>query len=301
VYQVYDAVKLKISLKPNIKLLEHPGLEGDDFIAHIVKTSNKKNISNIILASDGDLQQLLDFDLNNLWINIQWNYRFSDERLYLPENFQLFLESLSSVDNGIDDLFSGNTDNEVDFALYIENLISKTKIATRIPEKVIFEKIVQGDTSDNIPSIIKIKAKKLDPEGRGIGEAGAIKLYNLYKELNPDVIDFDSNDFLEKLVDATLYFKKLKADFHRDIIKANIISNRMLIYLDTKYMPTSIYESMVDHYETVDKTVYEHVYVDQELLLEENGFFDEKPDDLEKEFTMEKTEEDFNPDDFWEI
>ena len=43
VYKIFDEFKNEIKNKRNVKFLEMSGLEGDDFIAHIVKELNKKS------------------------------------------------------------------------------------------------------------------------------------------------------------------------------------------------------------------------------------------------------------------
>jgi len=293
VFKTYDLFKEKLRKKPNVKILEHVGLEGDDFISHIITTSNKDGYSNVLVASDGDLQQLLKFDLNDLFINFQWNYKFSDERLYLPKDYQLFLDKLiNSPDNNI---FSPNNDSE--FGYYIESLLQQTKVSTIIPEKILFVKLVHGDTADNIPSIIKIKDKKYDVNGRGIGETGAESLYKLYKEINPEEIDFNSPIFIEKLIDVVLYYKKIKSTLYRDIIKENIIFNKKLIILDPIHMPDLVYENMVSHFNQIINQKIEYI-----PEIEEN----EEEYDIKNNIVTNIIEKDIDDmdteiDDFWEL
>jgi hypothetical protein len=289
VFKTYDEFKERLALRNNVKLLEYSGLEGDDFIAYIVKKSNKEGFSNIIIASDGDLQQLLTFDLNKNYINIQWNYRFSDQRLYLPKNYQLFLDKLNNSENN--DIFS--LDNDTEFYQFIVSLIQKTKIADVIQEQIIFEKIVQGDTSDNIISIIKIKNGVYDEKGRGIGKEGAKSVYKLYKEIHPEPIVIESDDFIKKLVDVVIYYKKIKNPplELKEKVKENIIFNRMLITLDTQYMPEQIFESLETHFNLIDNQVKNNKIPEKEDII---------IDDIDENFRIDETE-DFDPDSYWEI
>ena len=241
--------------------------------------------------------------MNKKFINVQWNYRFSDERLYLPENYQLFLEELFDVENN--DIFS--MENESEFANFINTLINKTKVKTVIPEQIVFEKIVSGDSSDNIKSIIRTKDKKYNEDGRGIGGAGATSVYKLYKEIHPNEINFDSDIFISNLIDVVLYYKKLKKSDNLlvDKLRENIKFNRMLITLETKYMPENIFENMSSYYDIVNNKINEEVYIDQEKKLEEEDFFSvEKKKDIDEKFRKEPTDEvenNFNVDDYWEI
>jgi len=301
VYKTYENFKDSLKNRKRIKLLEYHGLEGDDFIAHIIENSNKKGFSNILVASDGDLQQLLKMDLNNNFINIQWNYRFSDERLYLPENYQLFLDQLNKTENN--NLFE--LGNESEFANLIESLIRKTKIKTIIPEQIIFEKIVSGDNSDNIKSIIRIKDKKYDENGRGIGSVGATSVYKLYKEIYPEKINFDSNTFVNNLIDLVLYYKKMKKNdpILIEKLRENIFFNRKLVTLDTNYMPRNVFENMKNHFDLINNKINEDVVINLEKKLEESDFFNETiEEDINENYNIDDdNNEGFNIDDYWEI
>jgi len=301
VYKTYDSFKEKLKQKHNIKFLEYSGLEGDDFIAYIIEKTNQNNYSNIIVGSDGDLQQLLKMDLNKNYINIQWNYRFSDPRLYLPNNYQLFLDKLQNTESY--DLFDIEDNNDSDFYNFIINLINKTKSNSVTSEQIIFEKIVQGDISDNIISVIKIKNGVYDEKGMGIGKTGANKVYKLYQEIHPGDIDIDSDIFIKNLTDVVLYYKKIKNPSNeiKNKVMENIIFNRRLIKLDTSYMPEKTYESLDNHFSLIDN-VTEVKQINLEEKLTNDGFFDEKVDDIDENFRKdEKPSENFDLDDFWEL
>ena len=161
VYKTYRAFKDMLRTKKNMKVIEIEGLEGDDIIAYIVNKSNKQNISNVVVSNDGDLHQFIKFDLENEWINVQWNYRFNDERFYVPENYNMFLQNLLSIENN--DIF--NLDNSSEFGIFLETIIARTKVREIINEKSLFCKLLEGDSGDNIATVIKVKE-------RGIGEQG---------------------------------------------------------------------------------------------------------------------------------
>ena len=218
---------------------------------------------------------------------------------HLPEeNYQLFLDKMSNIEN---DIF--NPSNNAEFINYLENLIMKTRVKSIIKEEVLFTKIVQGDSSDNIISIIKIKDGKLDPEnGRGIGENGAISVYKLYKEIHPEPIDFDSDEFIDRLIEVIIYYKKIKNCTFKQSIRENIILNRQLISLDSKFMPEQFFENMVNNY----KKVNEYVEYEVENLEEkyDDDFFNDVPEDIPEQFRIEEKTIDndsFDPDSFWDL
>jgi len=297
VFSTFEEFKEKIRNKKNIKYLELVGLEGDDFISYATSSCNNKGESCIILSSDKDLNQLVKYHLNKKYINIQWNYKFSDERIYLPKNYQLVIEELSnSVNENIFEL-----DNSSEFIKYVDNLINRTKTKTISYEEVMVCKILEGDDGDNIPSVIKIKDGKVNNDGRGIGEDGALTIYKLYKEIHPKPIDIDSDEFVNNLSDVVIFHKKIKDVTAKDILKQNIIFNRKLIILDPKYMPKVTYDNMKSFFDEVDNRVIEYEIEDLETKLEEEDFFNVKEIDIPEQFNLESDGETFDPDSFWEI
>ena len=88
-------------------------------------------------------------------------------------------------------------------------------------------KLIQGDKSDNIKSVYVAINAKGNP--RGIGEAGARKIYNLYlKEFGE--IKFDDDDLLENLADLVCESKKISYS-NLPAIKKNLEDNMRLINL----------------------------------------------------------------------
>ena len=299
VFSTYEDFKNKLKRQKNVKFLELPGLEGDDFIAHIVRETNKKGYSNIIIASDIDITQVLKYDLDKKWINIQWNYKFNDQRVYLPENYQLVIEKLAnSVNENIFDL-----DNSTEFVRFIDDLTNRTKIKSVSYEEISVTKIIWGDKGDNIPSCVKVKEGKLNPEGRGIGKDGATTVYSLYKEIHPETIDLDSDEFISNLADVIIYYKKIKDTTAKEQIMEQLKFNRRLIFLDPKYMPKTTYDNMKNYYNSIENRIIEHEIIDLEAKLEEDDFFNEtvEKDLIPEQFNIQSDGEEFDPDSFWEL
>jgi len=298
VYKTFEEFKDYIKKRKNIKFLELIGLEGDDFISHTIRKCNEIGESCIIISSDEDIRQLVKYDLNKKYINIQWNYKFSDERIYLPENYQLIIEEFSnSVNENVFEL-----DNSSDFVKYVDNLINRTKTKSVKAEEVIVCKLLEGDDGDNIPSVITIKEGKVDLKGRGIGRDGAATVYKLYKEIHPQEINIHSEEFINNLADVIIYHKKIKDVSARDIIIKNLKFNRSMIVLDPIYMPKITYDNMSKHYEEVDKRIIEYEPEDLEAKLEEDDFFNDEPKEIiPEQFNIESDGEVFDPDSFWEL
>ena len=240
VYQDYNDFKNEIAQNKRVQMIQVNGLEGDDIIGYIINESNKLGYSNLVVAADSDLHQLLKFSKSKNYINILWNYKFSDERLYLPRNYQIFMQHIEEqVDQGMD-LFDLNYDSE--FLSMIDTLINRTKIKEVYYEQSLFEKILSGDKKDNIFSVIKLKNKEIDENGTGIGTTGAEKCYKLYKDTyGESIIDFKSEDYLDKATEIAAFYKKVnnRSDI-KEIIRENIINNHKLLNLDGSQMPINL-------------------------------------------------------------
>jgi len=241
IFQTYKQDRKKdesIDWKTNINKYEFPKIEGDDIIAFIVNKSNELGYSNIIIGNDKDLHQLIKFDINKKYINILWNYKMSDGRVYFPENYQIFFNSIKNEESAEIDLFDEDY-FDADFIEFLNGLINQTKLTEINNEESLFIKIIHGDNSDKIPSIYK-------KNNRGIGETGAKKIYKLYKEIYPDKIEFNNDDFLMRVVEIVSYDKKLEDLTEQKVIFLNAKDNRKLIKLDKEYMPTHLNNMLVN-------------------------------------------------------
>jgi hypothetical protein len=229
VYSDFNTFKEEINGKRNITSIEINYAEGDDIIAYITKESNKKEYSNVIVSSDGDLHQLLTFDLSRKFINIMYNFKYSDERVYVPMNYSVFMHEMHK--NTISTLF--DMDDDVNFLDFLELLIHKTKTVPVTNEEALFCKLISGDRGDCIPSVY-IK------NDRGIGSTGGLSLYKLYKETYQSDIDFNTDEFLNKTVDVISYSKKITDSDVKQEIKTNLVRNLHLIKLDEEYLPEDL-------------------------------------------------------------
>jgi len=299
VYKIYDDFKNSLKSIKKIKHLQKEGIESDDFIAHIVNSSNKQGDSNLIMSSDRDLNQLVKYNLDKNYINVQWNFKIHDERFYLPTNYQIFLNNQL---NGKDyDIF--NLDDSKDFTEFIEKMVNKSIVIEVDSEESLFCKTITGDNTDNIITVIKLKDGIInEKDGRGIGDTGAVTIYNYYKEVYPEPIVFD-DVFVDRLSDVILYSKKVKTDREsvKEIVKNNINNNLRLVELDTKHMPSHIFESMNNVYNDLNNRTIVNEVVNLEEKLENEGYFSVIKKDIPEEFRQKKTEDKFEEDSFWEL
>ena len=235
VYSTYDEFKKYISEK-GFKILELGGIEGDDWISYVVHTSNLEGISNIIVSNDHDIKQLLRFDENEGFINIMTNEIFNKTKLFLPQNYNIFLNKLKKQNN--DDIFCLN--NNVSFIKTISSFIDKHEVVEINPIQSLVIKMISGDTSDNIESVWTTYSDS--GKKRGIGDKGALSIFDKY------LIEFgepslEDTELIENIADLVIEKRKLPQSNMQQIIE-NLSLNKRLVDLRLSNLPNHILEKM---------------------------------------------------------
>ena len=233
VYSTY--INFKESKKKQITVLEAPRIEGDDFIAYVVEKTNLEGQSNIIVSNDYDIKQIVNYSLDPLTINIMTNEMFNKEKLFLPKNYQLFIDRVFKLPN--DDIFNLNDNNE--FITLLERFIDKYEVHEINSIESLIVKIISGDSSDNIGSVW---SQTKNGRKRGIGQAGAQSIYDLYITEFGE-IDLNDEDLYENIADLICEKKKL-GKTQIDSIVDNIKGNFRLIDLRISKLPLDIIEKM---------------------------------------------------------
>lgn len=118
-------------------------IEGDDWIWYWVNKLNSEGINCMIWTSDNDLKQLVNVN-NNGTFTVWYNQR---NGLWLPESSKI-------SDDPIDFFMS----SENYYSGVLEDLKRKQKICYYVnPDEIIIDKIICGDSVDNILPIIRYK------------------------------------------------------------------------------------------------------------------------------------------------
>lgn len=238
VYQTYG--EFKESIKTISKILEAPNVEGDDWISFLVEKANNEGRSTIIVSNDYDIKQIVNFGLEPLYINIMSNEMFNKEKLFLPKNYQIFMNKLSKLSNN-DDIFNLNDNTE--FITLLDRFINKYEIHEINPTESLIIKIISGDTSDNIESVwSQVKNGKK----RGIGKAGAESVIKTYISEFGE-IDINDLDLSDNIADLICEKKKIsKKEIGK--ISDKFLFNKKLIDLTVSNLPKDIIEKMCDIY-----------------------------------------------------
>jgi 5'-3' exonuclease len=237
VYGAYG--EFKDSMKGLVKVLEAPHVEGDDWISFLVTKANNEGRSTIIVSNDYDIKQIVNYGVDPLFINIMTNEMYNKEKLFLPKNYQIFLNKVSHLPN--DDIFSLN--DNTDFLLLLDRFINKYEIVEINPIESLVIKIISGDQSDNIGSVWSVvkNGKK-----RGIGAKGAQTIYDEYISEFGEV-NLGDPDLYENIADLICEKKKLSKTQIESIVE-NIKDNMKLIDLRLHNLPDEIIEKMETGY-----------------------------------------------------
>jgi hypothetical protein len=232
VFSEYEKLKEFLKTKKNCVQLQMENLEGDDLVAYVMKTLNNKGQSNFLMSNDSDLLQLINYDLEGRYINMMYNYKMTDDRVFIPEHYEIFMKYVK--DTYVDDIFEDN--NETEFLSFIDNFTRTRKTSPVNAELELFMKIM-GHNKDNIKSVYM----KGD---RGIGKNGILKVYGTYKETYPEPIDFNSRDFRNRLLDHIKLYKRVRDNSMDNMMNERLTRNLTLVKLDEISMPDYLYEKM---------------------------------------------------------
>jgi len=242
VYNTYDAFKANLASK--VKILEYSQVEGDDWISFLVTKANKEGRSAIIVSNDYDIKQIVNYGLDPLFINIMTNEMYNKEKLFLPINYQVFLNKVSKLPS--DDIFELNDNN--DFLLLLDRFIKKYEINEIDPVESLMIKVISGDTSDNIGPVWSVTK---NGKKRGIGDIGAKTIYDEYLQEFGEV-NLGDPDLYENIADLICEKKKLSKTQIEPIVE-NIKGNMRLIDLRLHNLPDEIVEKMENGYSNIKR------------------------------------------------
>ena len=234
VYSAYNEFKSQQKTK-GVRVLEAPHVEGDDWISFVIEKSNSKGRSTIIVSNDYDIKQLITYSVNPPFINLMSNEMQSRQKVFLPKNYQLFLNSIDKDTNN--DIFELNDGQ--DFIKMMKNFINRYETNEVDNMESLLIKLISGDSSDNISSCwSQVKNGKK----RGIAERGAKSIFDEYL-INFGEPKINDPDLTENIADLICEKKKLPKS-NMFSIKKNIEENMKLIFLNTQNIPIELMNKM---------------------------------------------------------
>ena len=281
VYSVYEEFQ-KILQAKGVTVHQIQGAEADDVIFGWSTALNNRGKSCIVWSGDRDLIQLVNYSKTNDAHTI-WYYN-TKKSLYAYEGFERDMNGSIANDMSTDDLLFNMGGEHMTRDTYQTNIMSwvkdlKIEVTEVDCDKFIFNKILIGDKSDNIPSVVtwqkEMKGGKL--RTYSITEKMADTIYDQFiKELDNFTIEYLFNtEYKNKLTDI-IY--RVVGHSNLNLIKSALSNNIALMLLHTKTIPDSIQEAI---YNAIDKDwegALENTeqFMDMEKILEGTNWLKDK-------------------------
>lgn len=253
VYFVYEEFQ-KILASHGVTVHQIQGAEADDVIFGWSTALNNRGKSCIVWSGDRDLIQLVNYSKTNDAHTI-WYYN-TRKSLYAYQGFEE--DMIESASSGLskDDMLFNMGGEHMSRDQYQDNILgwvqaNKVSITEIDCDEFIFKKILTGDKSDNIPSVVtwqkEMKTGKL--RTYSITDKTADIIYNQFiKECDNFTIDYlFNNEYKDKLADIVY---RVIGHSNIGLIKISIQNNISLMLLHVKTIPDPIQKAI---YESIEK------------------------------------------------
>ena len=267
VYEVYEAFQ-QIVAKKGVTVHQIQGAEADDVIFGWSTMLNARGKSCIVWTGDRDLIQLVNYSNTNDAHTV-WYYN-TKKSLYGYKGFEADMAESASKDMTEDDMLFNMGGQHMMRDAYQRDIMSwvkanKINITEIDCDEFIFKKILVGDKSDNIPSVITWQKEMKNGKLRNysITDKTAESIYNQFiKEYKDFKIDYlFSSEAKDKLSDI-IY--RVVGHSSLTLIKANLTNNIGLMLLHNKTIP-----------DPIQKAIYDAIEKDWEGALEnKDGLFE---------------------------
>jgi 5'-3' exonuclease len=273
VYSVYVEFQHILAAK-GVTIHQTAGAEADDVIFGWSVSLNDRGKSCIVWSGDRDLIQLVNHstanDAHTLW------YYNSSKSLYAYPGFISSMESMASDQLSNEEMLFNMSGDHVRRDQYQHNILQWIKKnAIQVTEvncdEFIFKKILTGDSSDNIPSIVtwqkEIKTGGL--RNYSITNNLADKIWEQYiKEFEQFSIDYIFSDQQKSVISEITY--RVVGKSTPAIIKSQLNSNIALMVLHTRIIPESIQVAIHSQIDQVWEGAVENITLlfDKNKILE---------------------------------
>jgi len=281
VYSVYEEFQ-KILQAKGVTVHQIQGAEADDVIFGWSTALNNRGKSCIVWSGDRDLIQLVNYSKTNDAHTI-WYYN-TKKSLYAYEGFERDMNASIANDMSTDDLLFNMGGEHMTRDTYQTNILSwvkdlKIEVTEVDCDRFIFNKILIGDKSDNIPSVVtwqkEMKGGKL--RTYSITEKMADTIYDQFiKELDNFTIEYLFNtEYKNKLTDI-IY--RVVGHGNLNLIKSALSNNIALMLLHTKTIPDSIQEAIYNAIDRDWEGALENTdqFMDMEKILEGTDWLQDK-------------------------
>lgn len=273
VFDVYQEFQ-QIVKKLGVTVHQTQGAEADDVIFGWSVALNDRGKSCIVWTGDRDLIQLVNHSAANDAHTI-WYYN-SKKTLYAYEGFQSDMEQMASSQLSSEEMLfnmGGSHMRRDDYQANILEWIQKNKIQINEVDcdEFIFKKILCGDTSDNIPSVVTWQKEMKNGKLRNysITEKMASKIWEQYvKEFDSFEIDYLFSDDQKSILSEIIYRVVGKSTV--SLIKSSLNNNIALMVLHNRIIPEAIQRAIYKEIDAEWEGAVENINVlfDKDKILE---------------------------------
>lgn len=271
VYSIYDEFRALLA-KNGVIIQQTPGAEADDILFARATELNNQGKNCIIWTGDRDLIQLVDYtqatDGYTLW------YYNTRRNLIAFNGFNELIDTKTGDSLTNDELlFNLNNDNissdEIKDKIKEWTRSNRVNVEEIDSRKFIFQKILIGDKSDNIPSVVTYNKAMKNGKVRtfSITDNQALKILKQYEK---DFGHFEVEQLfvpecLEKMSDV-IY--RVVANSSKTEIKAKLAQNIQLMLLHIRTIPEPIMNAIYNDIETNAVELDMHNISQMERILE---------------------------------
>lgn len=260
VYAVYEEFQ-KIVASKGVTVHQIQGAEADDVIFGWSAALNARGKSCIVWSGDRDLIQLVNYsqtnDAHTLW------YYNTKKTLYAYKGFEKDMTTSATAEISNDDMLfnmGGQSMLRDNYQNDIMDWVKANKIKTEEIDcdEFIFKKILVGDKSDNIQSVVTWQKEMKNGKLRNysITDKTAETIWKQYiKEYDNFTIDFLFSSEAKDILSDIIY--RVIGHTNTTLIKTNLTLNIALMLLHNKTIP-----------DPIQKAIYEAIERDWEGAIE---------------------------------
>jgi 5'-3' exonuclease len=253
VYEVYGEFQQVLKSK-GVTVQQTSGAEADDVIFGWSVALNDRGKSCIVWTGDRDLIQLVNHskanDAHTIWY---WNTKKS---LYVYEGFKADMELMASEQLSTDEILfnmGGEHMGRDEYQYNILQWITKNNIdITEVNcDEFIFKKVLTGDSSDNIPSVVTWQKEMKNGKLRNysITDKMASKIWDQYiKEFENFSIEYLFSDEQKNILSEMIY--RVVGKSSKGLIKSSLNNNLALMVLHNRIIPEAIQKAI---YKEIDQ------------------------------------------------
>lgn len=242
---------LKILENKGVIVSRVSGAEGDDLIYAWNEKFKSMNKSTIILSGDKDLNQLVYLGEKSYCIQ----YSPITEKLYCENGFNDWLNKEDVVVN----IFNFSKPDSNSEKLLLKDIINdkKLQVVEHDPIYFTYRKVLMGDAGDNVKSVFFYdKANKTGKVIKHkVSEAKASKIVDFYILENNSLSKDNLYDQDTQSTFAKITYEVMKAEgiMNESLIKQNFNSNVIMMVLDSRSIPTEVYNDIQSSIENTEK------------------------------------------------